>query len=109
MKMQMQEKSSKYSTRESKKQPISPKASLAISGNELVGLCMRASGTEPGCSGDFQGESSKYAAGLGSPFNSLPIITDVFHVMNEKLSIANMPPTMPALANAYGRPSNPTP
>ena len=89
--------------------PESPKACLAISGNDLIGLRILAWGVEPGGSGVLNGESSKYDPGRGSPLSSRPIRIEVLQVMKPKDTRARVPPIQPELAFANGRPSNPTP
>ena len=111
IKIARQENSSKYKTIPRRIAPVSPKASLAISGNELMLFRMRIAGSEP----DERllvvsdGDPAKYDKGRGSPFSSLPIKIDVIRQIVAKVTIANTPPRKPEEANANGKQSIPTP
>ncbi len=85
--------------------PISPKASLAISGKDRICFRIRTTGAAPGscCA------SKKTFTGRGSPLSSREIKMDVFHVMKANSTDANKPPSQPALLNTKGNPNSPTP
>lgn len=90
-------------------EPVFPNDSLAMSGNDRSGLRDLASGTEPGMSGERNGESLNVCDCRGSPFSSRPIKMDVLHVMIPNDNNTNEPPNQPALLKTNGSPSNPTP